>query len=493
MSEGPVREPPDVLDSHDAGALFVRGGGIRAVAYAGAVAASVAAIPLVTRHLHTIGYGRYVTVTSLLLIVAALTEGGVATLGVREFSSRAGRERRVLMSRLLGLRMFLSTVGAIGAIVFATLAGYPRTLIAGTAIGGVGLVLTNLQVTLAVPLVAGLRLPSLAVLDFLGPAVTAAGLITLAGIGAPLLPFFAVAVLGYGATLAATAMLVRGEVSLRPSFAPRHWRPLIAESIVFAAATALGVVYFQIVVVAMSLLTNAAQVGLFSLAFRVLSVINGIPLLLTGSAFPILLRAARDDQARLHSAVRRLFEGNLLLGGWLALLVVTAAPFAVRVLGGAGYAGSASVLRILGPGVVATFLAAVSSFALLALRRYRELVAINAAMVALAITLCAVLIPAYGARGAAAVTVSLEVVLAIAYTATLIHHHPPLHPDLRRCSRIAVAVLGAFAVALIAPLASLPAAAAGSGTLLVVAAALRVVPPEVVEAAKLLSRRGERR
>ena len=35
-------------------------------------------MPFVTRHLHKVDYGRYVVVTSLMLIVAALTEGGIA-------------------------------------------------------------------------------------------------------------------------------------------------------------------------------------------------------------------------------------------------------------------------------------------------------------------------------------------------------------------------------------------------------------------------------
>ena len=479
------REPApdlDILDSPAAGGHFLRGGGLRVIAYAGAVAASIAATPLVTRHLHKLSYGRYVTVTSLLLIVAALTEGGVANLGVREFSGGARDARRELMRSLLGLRIALSVVGGAGAIVFTLLAGYPRVVIEGTVIAALGLVLANLQVTLAVPLAAALRLPWLALLDFVGPVITAVGLVLLVAIGAPLLPFFATAVLAYGVTLAITALLVRDQVGLRPSFALRRWRPLLAQSVVFAAATALGLVYFQVVVIAMSLLTNGAAVGIFSLAFRILSVVNGIPLVLIGSAFPILLRAARDDRARLRYALQRLFEGNLLLGGWLSLLVVAGAPFAVRVMGGAGYAESGGVLRILGAGVLATFLAAVFAFALLAVRMYRELIAVNAGMVALAVVLCATLIPADGARGAAIATLSLEVVLACAYAAALFSAHRELRPELGLAARTSVALALAFAVELVAPVSSLPAAAVGSVTLAVAVIALRAVPRELAQA-----------
>jgi O-antigen/teichoic acid export membrane protein len=472
----------DVLDSRAAGGHFLRGGGLRVLAYSGAVAASIAATPLLTRHLHKLGYGRYVTVTSLLLIVAALTEGGVANLGVREFSDGDGGERREFMCSLLGLRIALSLAGALGAILFTVLAGYPAVVVDGTVIACLGLVLANLQVTLTVPLTAALRLPWLALLDFVGPVVTAVGLVALVVVGAPLLPFFAAAVLAYSVTLAITALLVRTQVSLRPSFALRLWRPLLAQSAVFAAATALGAIYFQIVVVAMSLLTNGTAVGIFSLAFRILSVVNGIPLLLIGSAFPILLRAARDDRERLRYAVQRLLEGNLLLGGWLSLLVVAGAPFAVRVMGGEQYAASAGVLRILGAGVLATFVAAVFAFALLAVRMYRELIAVNSGMVVLAVVLCATLIPAHGARGAAIATLSLEVVLACAYAATLLLSHRELRPELGMAARMLLALGIAFAAADLLPVSSLLAAAVGSAVLVVAVVALRAVPHELVQA-----------
>jgi O-antigen/teichoic acid export membrane protein len=493
-----AREPDqspdlDILDSREAGGRFVRGGGLRAIAYAGAVTTSIAAIPVVARYLHPAGYGRYVAVTSLLLVVAALTEGGIANLGVREFGNGDEHSRRQLMSALVGLRIVLSLLGGGGAILFAVLAGYPAVMVEGTAIACAGLVLANLQVTLAVPLTAALRLPWLALIDFVGPAVTAAALVLLVVGSAPLQTFFAAAVLAYAVTLTITAVLVRREIGLRLSFGLRSWRALLRESLVFAAATALGVVYFQLVVIAMSLLSSGHAVGVFSMAFRILSVVNGIPLVLIGSAFPILLRAARDDRVRLRYALQRLLEGNLLLGGWLSLVIVASAPFAVRVLGGPGYAASAGVLRILGAGVVATFLAAVFAFELLALRRYRALITINACMVALAAVLCITLIPADGARGGAFVTLSLEVVLAAAYGATLMLTQPELRPDLGLPTRMIVALGAAFSAALLAPLSSLLAAVAGTLVLVLAVVALRAVPRELLQALRLPAELGEAR
>jgi O-antigen/teichoic acid export membrane protein len=480
----------DVLDSRRAGGMFLRGSGLRIVAYAGAVLSSIAATPLVSRHLGRVGYGRYVTVTSLMLIVLALSEGGLANLGVREFSTGDERERRAFMRNLIGLRIVLSGAGAIAAVGFAVLAGYPAVMIAGTAIAGAGLVLATLQGTIALPLTTGLRLGWLAVLDFLGPMTTAIALIVLVVAGASLLPFYGAAVLAAVTTLALSAALVHGRITLLPAFDRRRWRELLRQSLVFAAATSLGTIYFQVVVVAMSLLARGGAVGVFAMAFRILSVVNGIPLLVVGSAFPILLRAARDDRARLRYALQRLFEGQLLLGGWFSLVLFAAAHFAVAVMGGGKFRGSTELLRILAPGIIATYLSAVGMFALLSVRRYRELIAINAVMVATAVVLSVTLIPAHGATGGAIVTLSLEVVLAAGAGGTLFACQPELRPQLGTLARIVLALALGYAAAAATPLSPLLDALAGSAVLAAAVLALGLVPRELAHA--LRERTGRR-
>jgi O-antigen/teichoic acid export membrane protein len=472
----------DPLAAGPAGAQFLRGGALRVLGYGGGILTSIVALPFMTRHLHRADYGRYVVVTSLILIVTVLSEGGIGSLGVREFEGAPRPARHEFMRNLIGIRITLSTLGGIGAIVFALLAGYPRVVVEGTVIAAFGLILAGVQVTLTVPLTAALRLQWLAGLDFLVPAVTAAGLIVLVVLGAPLLAFFAAAVLAYAVSLIVTSALVHNEVTLRPAFDLARWRSLLRDSAVFAAATAFGVVYFQVVVVAMSLISTPQATGTFSLAFRVLSVVNGIPVLLVGSAFPILLRAARDDRERLRYASTRLLEGNLLLGGWLSLLLVAGAPFAIHAIGGPGFAGSAGVLRILGTGVIATFVAAVFAMTLLSLRAYRLLICTSLSMVALAVLLCAVLIPGHGARGAAVVTITLEVVLACAYGAMLSLRNPELRPALGRTGRICAALAIGFAAALAVPVSSVPAALIGTAALAVSAVALHAVPVELFAA-----------
>ena len=463
--------PADAIDSPDAGRVFVRGGALRVVAFGGAIAFSIGAIPLVTRHLGAPAYGRLATVAGLMLIAQVITEGGVGTVGIREYTNLTGEPRRAFMRSLLGLRLALSLAGALAAFGFALIAGYPRVEVEGTAIAAVGLVLTNIQATVGIPLIAEMRLGWVAALDLLGPATTAVTLILLVVLGAPLLPFFAAPLVAYGVSLALTAALVRHTISLRPRLAPERWLALLRTTILFAAATPN---------------TDAGHttVGVFGLAFRSLDVLTNLPWLLVTSAWPILVRAARDDTERLRYALNRLIEGCLLLGGWISLLLVSGGPFAAQVLGGPKYPGAGEVMRILGAGIGGTFLVALFAFAMLSLQMFRQLITINAAILALSILLSVLVIPGHGARGGAFVTVSLEGTLACTYAVTVFVTHPELRPSLGRTARIVLALAVAFAVALAVPVSSLLSAVIGTAVLALAVVALRAAPPELLEAVR---------
>jgi len=301
---------------------------------------------------------------------------------------------------------------------------------------------------------------------------------------ARLLVFYAAATLSGATTLAITSALIRRNVSLRPAFVPSRWPALLAQTIVIAAATTLALVYFQVVLVAMSVISSGAQLGIFSLSFRVLTVVNGIPGVVVSSAIPLLIRAARDDHPRLRYALQRATEASLLVGGWLSLLVITGAPFAIHVLGGDGYPESTSTLQILGIGITGTFLSILYSMTLSALRRYRTLIVVNGGMVVLSIILSIALIPKHGAHGAAIVVVVIEVALAIIDGSILFITHPDLRLSIGLPARAAGAVAVAFAVALALPTSSLVSAVIGSAVLAVTALALRAVPRDLLDAVR---------
>jgi len=402
----------DVLDTPQAGSLALRGSALRAAGYGGGMLLALIAVPLLIRHLHQVGFGRYTTALSIATIAATITEGGVSTIALREFTAKAGARRNDVMASLLGLRLLFSALGVLAALTFATLAGYSSTLVLGTVVASVGMSMQVLQQLLTVPLQAQLRLGWVAAGDLVRNAVNTALVVAVVLAGGGIVPLLAVITPAGLAAVVLITGLIRGSMPLRPSLRFRTYALLLREIFPFAVAIALSSVYFRLTVVAMSLDSSAVQTGYFSTSFRVVEVLIGLPTIVIGTAYPIIVRAQRDNPERFAYASRRMFELSVLVGGLAALGLVLGASFITDVLGGRAAAPAAPVLRIQGLAVMGTFVAVACGFPLLSMRRYPAVLVANAAGLVVTLAVSLALIPALSARGAAIATVAAEFALA---------------------------------------------------------------------------------
>ncbi len=117
--------------------------------------------------------------------------------------------------------------------------------------------------------------------------------------------------------------------------------------------------YFQIALISVSLLSTETEAGFYGAAFRVVELANGVPWILATSAFPLLARASHNDADRLRYATQRLLETALVAGGLFAVVIAVGAPFALQVIGGSKLDPAIPTLRILAAGVPFTFLVAI--------------------------------------------------------------------------------------------------------------------------------------
>jgi len=484
--------PPDPLASERAGPAAIRGGALRVAGYAVGVALSILSAALLFRHLGVVDGGRYVTILSLVALVGGLTEGGLTAIGVREFATRPQAERAPALRALLGMRVTLTVAGVAAAVGFAGLAGYGTTLVAGTALAGLGLLLQSLQSAATVPLQAELRFGWVTLADLVRQFVTVTSIVALVVAGAALLPFLAIAIPAGFASLALTVAAVRQRGALVPSFRTSAWSELAREALPYAVTSAVGAIYFRLAIIVMSLTATEVETGYFGASFRIVDVLIVVPQLVVGAAFPIFARAARDDRVRLRYALERSLEGALIFGIWTSVSLVVGADLAIEVVAGADFAPAADVLRIQAAALLLAFVNAVLGYALLSLGRYRALLAMAAAALLVVAALTPLLGEAHGAEGGAVATVAGEAVVALGGFGALLRGHPDLRISPWRALRIALAGAIALAVALL----DLPDAAGVLVATAVLAAALfalRAVPEElIVEARALLGRRKRR-
>src|SRR4051812_513704 len=438
-AEGTTEPEPDVLATPAAGPAALRGSVLRTATYLFGIALSLASAPLLVRHLGIAEFGRYITVASLMNLVAGVTEGGVNAIALREYATLEQHRRADVMRSLLGVRLALSTGGVAVGMAFAVAAGYDSPLVVGAIGAGVGVVLQAFQTLLTVPLQTELRFGWIAVLDVLRQVVMVSLIVIGVAAGAGIVPFLWVAVPAGVLALAVTVPLVRGSVPLRPTLHRDIW-PLMRDTLPFTAAVAVNVVYFRVTILIMSLQATALETGYFAASFRVVEVLLGVPALVIGAAFPILARAARDDDERFRYAMGRILDLGGIFGAWLAMNLVVGAELAIRVLAGQAGGPAVPVLRIQGMALLATSLAVAAGYGLLTLRRHTALLVGNGASLVVVVVLTLALVPGSGAKGAAVAALVAETTLATIQLTVFLRGRPELIGGFVRALPITVAV-----------------------------------------------------
>jgi O-antigen/teichoic acid export membrane protein len=483
MSTAPEADA-GVLAGEDLASRVVRGGLLRAVAYTVVNLLGLASSVVLLRHLGVADFGRYGTVVALVAIATGLADAGLNITGSRELSLLPpGEQRRRLMGALLGARLVLLVLAALCAIAFAIVAGYSSEMVAGTALVALGAILVGVQSTLTLPLVVQLRNGLLSVNEVLKQAVLVAGVLVLALAGAALLPFFAIqVVIGVVALLAVPFLVARADLAW-PSLSMHDLRHLAFTALPVALAAVLTAFYVRMLIVMASLLTSEYETGLFVTSSRVLEMIGGLALLITGVILPVATVAARDDRPRTRYVLEHTTKLALVAGGLLALVVVVAARPIVVLLGGEEFAPAAPVLRLQAPVVMTVFLVYTWVSFLIADGRRRALVQCMLVGTSVLVVTGVPLITVFDANGAAAAALVADVVLA-AVTLHAVRQvgdgRVGIQPGYlaRFVAALAMGAGAAIMTAVLAP--AVVAAAAAAAVFAGAALALRIVPAEIV-------------
>lgn len=466
----------DVLRTPQAGAKVIRGGALRGLGYGAGILLAGGTSVLLLRYLGVVDFGRYATVAALLGIVSGITDAGLTAVGSRELAIRPPEERPQVLRSLVALRLVVTPLGVAAAALFAFAAGYDSTLVWATLLGGLGVLLVNTQATMMMPLSVELRLGALTAFEVGRSALTLAGVALFVAVGTGLLAFFGVQAVVGAVVLAATPLVLRG-AGLMPALDRAITRMLVREALPLAAALAMNVVYFRVLVVLTSLLATAEATGYFGTSFRIFEVLFGLPLLVLSVALPVLAVAGAEDAERLRFSLQRMTEVALAAAVLLVLVIVALAESAIVLLAGEEFRGAAPVLRIQAVALIAVFLGQAWQLGLVAVRRQADLAWANGLALLLVVGLGVVLIPEYGAEGAAVAAVLGEAVLAVLLLWFL--RRQGLVPRLGFVPRVALA--GGLALpALLLP--SVAGAVVAAGVFLAAAQVVGAVPRALLAA-----------
>jgi O-antigen/teichoic acid export membrane protein len=476
-----VAEAADVLRSKGAGKKVIHGSALRLGANLANLVFALATATLLLRHLGVEESGRYVTVMSLVGIAMAIVDQGLNVSASKDLTVCPRDKRRELLANVVGQRIVVAVIAWALLVGFALVVGYPREMVVGTALAGLGILLVAVANSILVPLTVDLRNAGIALVEMLRAFVFMFGVLLLVVAGAELDSFFAVQILIGLLVLAVVPLLVGRAGVVRPRFDRMQQRALLRTALPVAAALVLGQIYFRLVIVLMSLMSNAQEVGYFGGSLRAMEALIALPILVASVALPVMAAAAQEnDLARFKNVIEGLSEGAVIAGMLVILVTIRAADPVMRVIGGAEFEPAGNVLRIQVVALLFIALYQIWTASLVALGRQRQLIFTNALGLLAVGVFAAILVPPLGAKGGAIASVSADIVLA-----GLIYWR--LHVSTGRVTvrsgflaRVAVATLASGA-ALLLPIGDIPAATVAAVVFLAVGLAVGMVPKELRE------------
>lgn len=411
---------------------------------------SIVVIKLISNYLGTAGYGEYNTIYEFLAFFGIAADLGLFTISVREMSVSEKRIPHIL-ANVLSIRTVLTVITMCVAVSAAFLIPkYAGTRIPlGVAIASVTTLLTILNGTLATVLQVHLKMQYVSLSLVIGKVVTVGYMLFAVFKLLPENPhvgFFhllGAGIIGNLAMFAMTAHFVRRYTTIRYEWDFDFWKSVLKKSLPYGVALFLNTVYFRVDTILMSLmlprevLTRAGdgslvsvcetrlcsntQIGLYAVAMRMLEAILIIPLYFMNSVLPILSRALKQGSEQAMRVLQYAFDFltvaafPIVVGGFVLafpIVFVVSSPEYLSDLS-KGFFGSDIALKILLFAMLFAFLNNFFNFLLVALEQQMKLLWLSGTAVIVNVATSMYVIPTYGFRGAAAMSVLSELIILV--------------------------------------------------------------------------------
>jgi len=263
---------------------------------------------------------------------------------------------------------------------------------------------------------------------------------------------------------------------------PPYWRALFVGSLAIGLAIGLSQIYFRVDALLLALLRSSEEVGLYGAAYKFIELAQFGAAAVSVSLFPPLAGFVAEKDVRARGLVQKAFD-VLLAGGIFGTIAMLVFPSEIITFtAGSEYRDAVPALQLLAPYVLLAAVIAALWPVLLASGRDRALLVTSLGVLVLNVALNVALIPSYGYKAAAVVSVVSEA--AVLVPIALAVRREALLPDLGYGPTVAAA--GAV-MAVAASLVPGPAVVAAAVATAAYAAILLVAPGTVNEVARSLA------
>lgn len=379
----------------------------------GAASMFVIGAVVAARVLSASEFGRFAFYLTLFLLTASLADFGANRAAIRMVAAGERSRQDVLRAALvlktgLGLLAFL-VIAAVILLTESTASGRVVLLLAAThALShGLGGGSVGFEVDLEY------RTPATALIG--GQAVFLVVGLKLAGGGTDTAPPY---LLAWAIGLVVQNLLLFMAARRRHGIAPRldreTLRRLGRQALPLGVSAVAVSIYFHVDTLLLRPMQGEEEVGRYAAAYRLMAVGLLVPALFGQVVFPVFTRCHQASRALLERVVQRSSFYMALLGSIACALLVCLAAELLELVYGPDYRSAELPLVLLAPALLCIYLCYPLTTALITAGKATTFARITLLAVLVNLVLDLVLIPGYGAEGAALATLATEALVLVA-------------------------------------------------------------------------------
>lgn len=417
------------MDEFSLRSALIKNTGVQIAAQALSLCVGLMTAMVLSRYLGVEGFGQFNYIFAFFYFFLTINDFGVNVIVVREISKRREKAGEII-GAMLSFKLILAVGSMLTAWAIIRLMNFPE-----------GLKNALFVYTLILPVLA-LELPAAifqALLKLEYPA--------LIGIVNRVLGFLLLMLMvwtGYGLT-ALVGMLVLVETGslllilkhsrpfVRPiwRFKPQLWKDVLRSSITLGVMGIFVAIINRAGFIMLERMTDLRQVGLYSAAHKVTSLLEAFPLMVMGTIYPLMSRYAGEDLDKLRALHKRSVFYLGLIALPMGVSITALSPFIVRMIFGEQFAQAGKALAILVWSAVFLYAALSSGNLLISMGREKINLALTMIGAGLSIALNFLLIPAMGFVGVAVATTAVYFFLFISSSAAVytVLYHPDRKAD----------------------------------------------------------------
>ncbi len=374
---------------------------------------SLVAVGLLTRSLGPAGYGFYNLIFAYLYIFTSIADLGLYTILVREVSKVGADGEKLIASKIFTLRLVCAVSILILADFLVLLFPYPPLVKWGIVIASLFSLLSSLTQVLMGVFQKYLRLYLVSAADVIARACQLALLAVIIYLKAGFLFFVWAVVLSEAVHFVLTLAFSRSLVRIKLFVDLVYWKRVLKIAFPIAVSLIFVLIYFKLDTVLLSLMKPAYDVGVYSIAYKILEAVIFLPAVYIGLVMPLLSKHAFGNRAEFIKTFRRAFNVLSIFALPLAAYIFFLSDGIIKIIGGSGFSASGPVLKILSVAILMIFFGNLGGNAIVALNLQKKGMWIYLAGAVFNVAANLVLIPRYSYFAAAWTTVATEVLITL--------------------------------------------------------------------------------